>query len=79
MTIQDLTPEAADRRRAQFDRAHEAYFRQFYGVQIRDPALYHLVIDSTSIEPGACVDIIARAAESLEFVAAGMPASGPRS
>jgi cytidylate kinase len=79
MTIQDLTPEAADRARAQFDRTHEAYFRQFYGVQIRDPALYHLVIDSTSIEPGACVDIIARAAESLEFVAAGMPASGPRS
>ena len=29
------------------DRAREAYVRHFYGCDARDPALYHLVIDST--------------------------------
>jgi hypothetical protein len=62
---QNLSGEAADRACAQFDRTHEAYFRQFYGVQIQDPALYHVVLDSTAIDLDACVEIIARAAECL--------------
>ena len=57
--------EAAERARARFDRTHEAYTRQFYGIQIRDPSLYHLMIESTSIELEACVEIIARAAHAL--------------
>jgi len=78
-TIQNLDPSDADRARAQFDRAHEAYFRQFYGVQIKDPALYHLVLDSTAIDFDACVEIIARAAESLAPAAASPSASSPAS
>ena len=47
------------------DRAHADYVRQFYGEDINDVALYHLVIDSTAVELGACVELIARAAEAL--------------
>lgn len=47
------------------DRGHADYVRQFYGEEIDDVALYHLVIDSTTIELQACVELIARAAEAL--------------
>lgn len=50
---------------ARLDRAHADYVRQFYGSDIRDPALYHLVIDSTAIELASCVELIAEAAEGL--------------
>ena len=74
--IQSLEPEAADRACAQFDRTHEACCRQFYGVQVQDPALYHVVLDSTSIEFDACVEIIARAAGCLAQAAEGPFANG---
>ena len=44
------------------DRAREAYVQQFYGVDARDAALYHLVIDSTALALDACVELIALAA-----------------
>ncbi|HUA03384.1 MAG TPA: cytidylate kinase-like family protein [Solirubrobacteraceae bacterium] len=75
--VQNLSGETADRACAQFDRTHEAYFRQFYGVQIQDPALYHVVLDSTAIEFDACVEIIARAAACVAHEAAGPSANGP--
>lgn len=73
--LQRLEDDEAERARKQFDRTHEAYFRQFYGVQIQDPALYHLVLDSTAIEFDACVEMIALAASSL--AAAGASVNGP--
>lgn len=79
MMIQGLGANDAERARAQFDRAHAAYFRQFYAVQIQDPALYHVVLDSTSIELDACVEMIARAAESLARAAADTSANGSAS
>jgi hypothetical protein len=77
--LQKLGPEDAERARARFDRTHEAYFRQFYGVQIQDPALYHLVLDSTSIELDTCVEMIATAALSLIPAAAATPPNGTAS
>lgn len=56
------TAEAAMRR---LDHTHAEYARQLYGAEIGDPALYHLVIDSTAIEAERCVDLIALAAEAL--------------
>lgn len=56
------TAEDALRR---LDRAHSEYMRRFYGVEIDDATLYHLVLDSTSIEITTCVEMIARAAQSL--------------
>jgi cytidylate kinase len=76
---QSLDPERAERARARFDRAHEAYMRQFYGVDIRDPALYHLVLDSTSIELEACAELIALAARSRLGDEPEPSANGPAS
>lgn len=60
-----LDREGAERALRQFDRTHAGYLQQFYGVDIRDSTLYHLALDSTCLEPDACVEIIARAAEAL--------------
>jgi cytidylate kinase len=46
------------------DRAREAYVKHFYKCDARDAARYHLVMDSTGIELGTCVDIIVVAARS---------------
>jgi cytidylate kinase len=47
------------------DRTHADYARQFYGLDIRDRSLYHLVIDSTALELEACVELIVSAAQAL--------------
>jgi cytidylate kinase len=47
------------------DRAHADYARQFYGADIRDCSLYHLVLDSTAIGLEQCVELIVAAAGSL--------------
>jgi hypothetical protein len=47
------------------DRAHRTYMRYFYGVDIDDPSLYHLVIDSTALAVDASADMIATAARAL--------------
>jgi cytidylate kinase len=60
-----LDRAGAARALTQFDRTHAAYLQQFYGVDIRDSTLYHLVLDSTCIELDACVEMIARAARAL--------------
>jgi cytidylate kinase len=62
-----LDREDAERALRQFDRTHAAYLQQLYGVDIRDSTLYHLVLDSTRIELEACVEIIAKAADSLAY------------
>jgi hypothetical protein len=60
-----LDREGAERALRQFDRTHAGYLQQFYGVDIRDSTLYHLVLDSTCVELDACVEIIARVARSV--------------
>jgi cytidylate kinase len=47
------------------DRAHADYLRQFYDVDILDPALYHLMIDATSFAADVCVEIIVAAARAF--------------
>jgi hypothetical protein len=65
MQLHDLDREAAERAVRQFDRAHAGYLRQLYGVQIEDPALYHVMVDSTAIDLEACVDLLERAARAF--------------
>jgi cytidylate kinase len=62
MEVEDLSRADAERLRKSGDRAREAYVRHFYGCDARDPALYHLVIDSTALPESTVVDIIAAAA-----------------
>jgi cytidylate kinase len=43
--------------------------RHLYGVDIRDPALYHLVINTTQIAVAAAVELLAAIARRPEFTA----------
>lgn len=69
-------PDTAARAVRKLDRTHDAYLKQFYGADIRDPALYHLMIDSTALPQGACVEIIAGAAEALAQTPDRRPSTG---
>jgi cytidylate kinase len=60
-----LAPDTAEAAMRRLDRAHAEYMRRFYAVDIDDPTLYHLVLDSTAIAVEGCVEVIARAAEAL--------------
>jgi cytidylate kinase len=66
MRIQNVSRPVAERRMKETDPARHAYVRRFYHADARDPALYHLIIDSTALDLGDCVELIAAAAESRE-------------
>jgi cytidylate kinase len=65
MAISGGDEETASETLEKLDRAHAEYLRQFYGEDIHDCTLYHLVVDSTLIELDVCVELIAQAAEAL--------------
>lgn len=70
MTHQGMDAEAAEKMLKQNDRARFAYIRNFYaGERWDDPANYHLVIDSTALPLGACIELIVSAARA-RFAAA---------
>ena len=60
MELEGFSKSDAERLRRDGDRAREAYVRHFYGCDARDPALYHLVIDSTRLGTETVVEVIAR-------------------
>jgi cytidylate kinase len=66
MEVEGVDRATAERHVTETDRAREAYVEHFYRVDPRDAALYHLVLDSTSIPLGACVDIIVAAARARD-------------
>ncbi len=47
------------------DRYHAEYLKQFYGVNIDDPTMYHLTIDATALDNDACVSLLVAAAHAL--------------
>jgi hypothetical protein len=55
----------AERTVERLDRAHAEYVKRFYGADIHDPSLYHLVLDSTAIGLGTCVELLATVVRSL--------------
>jgi cytidylate kinase len=55
------------------DRARHAYVERFHGVDARDPALYHLVVDSTALPLATVVDLILAAAAGRAAAAGGVP------
>jgi cytidylate kinase len=63
--LQGVDLETARRTVRRLDRAHAAYLKQFYGVDIDDPTLYHLRIDSTAMPLDTCVELIVVAASAL--------------
>jgi hypothetical protein len=64
MRLGDPDRETARRALRRLDRAHAEYLRQFYDVDINDPALYHLVLDATVFTVELCVELIALAVEA---------------
>lgn len=72
MALESIDLQEAERRLKQNDKAREGYVRHFYGVDARDPRLYHLVLDSTALPLSACVELIAVAARAREHIAAAM-------
>ena len=70
MRLEGIDQATADRRRRDNDTARAAYVRSFYGADAADPALYHLVLDSTALDRQTCADVIARAARAMTAVPA---------
>jgi hypothetical protein len=65
MAITGVDETTARGRQRRQDRAHAAYARHFYGVDIADPLLYHLVVDTTTIGLDTCVGLLEHAARAL--------------
>jgi cytidylate kinase len=64
MRVLEIDRATAERQMRAADLSREAYVRHWYHADSRDPKLYHLVIDSTSITLDACIELIARASLS---------------
>jgi cytidylate kinase len=61
-TLLGVDRATAERQLVETDRAREAYAQHFYRANVRDPALYHLVIDTTAVGLDAALEIIVTAA-----------------
>lgn len=65
MRIGGVDEKTARETLRRLDRTHADYARQFYGADIRDCSLYHLVLDSTAIGLPVCTELIVSAARGL--------------
>ena len=65
MDLGDVDRQQASSAMRRLDRYHGDYLREFYDVDIDDPALYHLAIDATALHTEACVELIAVAARAI--------------
>jgi hypothetical protein len=74
MALEGIDRGTAEQRRRAEDRARMEYVRRAYGVDGADPALYHLMIDSTAIDLDTCVDLIVTASQARVRAAATRPA-----
>jgi cytidylate kinase len=59
---QGVDEATAKRTLRRLDSAHRAYVKHFYGVDLNDPGLYHLALDSTALSIDVCVNLIVLAA-----------------
>jgi cytidylate kinase len=63
--LEGVDEETVRKRMALVDGARRHYVKRLYHVDIDDPALYHLQIDSTLIPLDSCVELIARAYRAM--------------
>jgi hypothetical protein len=75
MAIDGIDEGEARRRQADTDRARALYVKRFYDRDVHDPALYHLVLDSTRIPLPACAELIVAAARAAKVA---VPPGGAR-
>lgn len=64
MSLEGADREAVRRRQEVEDRGRMDYVRRAYGVDGDDPALYHLILDSTALDHDVCVELIVAAARA---------------
>jgi cytidylate kinase len=64
MRVEEIDEDEARKRLRSSDRARTDYVRHFYRADPRDPALYHLMIDSTALPLEMCVELILTAART---------------
>jgi cytidylate kinase len=62
MTIEQVDEETARRRQVEVDRVRSRYVNRVYNCDPADPALYHLVLDTTAFSFDDCIDVLAAAA-----------------
>ncbi len=65
MRISEIDEVEARRRCRDTDRARRVYVKRFYDDDLDNPALYHLMIDSTAVPLDACTDTIVVAAHAF--------------
>jgi cytidylate kinase len=61
MLLRGISREEAEAELHSSDLSREAHVKHWYRVDPRDPALYHLTIDTTKVGVTECVEIIALA------------------
>jgi cytidylate kinase len=64
MEIEGVDRETAEHRRKRIDRFRRSYIETLYGVDLREPGVCHLVLDSTAIPLDDCVEVIAATAKA---------------
>lgn len=62
--VEDVTPDTAERRLDETDRARVAYVKALHGCDPREARHYHLVIDSTALPLDAVADLVVRAQQA---------------
>ncbi len=64
MALEGIDRATAEGRQKAEDRARISYVSRVYGVDGTDPALYHLMLDSTALDVDTCVELIVTAARA---------------
>jgi cytidylate kinase len=64
MALDGIDRATAEARQEAEDRARISYVSRVYGVDGGDPALYHLMLDSTVLDVDTCVELIVTAARA---------------
>ena len=66
MRLEGVDRATAARRLRQLDRTHASCLRHYYGANVHDPGLYHVLLDSTRIELEVRVELLLAAIHSFE-------------
>jgi cytidylate kinase len=62
MAIERVDRATAARRLDRIDRFRRAYLEDLYGVDVHEPGVVHVMLDSTALGVEACVEVLATAA-----------------
>lgn len=78
MRLEGIDRRTAEHRQELADRMRIGYVQRAYGVDGRDPSLYHFMIDSTALDLDTCVDVIVAASLARIRAATATPTASPR-